>query len=390
MHHRWAFSWLACGVIASSIAVACGDDSTPEPAGDAGDAGEAGEADATTTEAAAPVVDAAIDSAPQDARSDGSDANLCVPPSGDAAIVDFIVPTFDGGAAPLRIARGPDGNMWFTDDNAPYLARTNETGTMTIVPLPGAGSRTGGITVGTDGALWFTEIDGKLGRVDPLDGGITEFPLPPSDAGPTVPVELVSGPDGNLWMSVFDHSVARMTPAGVVTQFDVGPDAGDAGPLWPSVLAVGPDGNVWFASAQLPLISRITTAGVVTHFPVSGRSFGVAVGPDNAVWFTMQGKLGRITFEPAPTITEFDVPGALLGEIVRGPDCTSLYVADSAGNRVRRFAPPASDAGADAALTFIDYAVPTPSADVESLATSPDGRVWFVEVAAARVGFIRP
>jgi virginiamycin B lyase len=222
-----------------------------------------------------------------------------------------------------------------------------------------------------------------VGRVDP-DGGITEVSLPSVAA----PVEITTGADGNLWISMFPDQVMRLTLAGVGTPFDI--SVPDAGPLWPSVLHAGPDGNVWLASANLPVITRITPAGVVTHYSVSGRSFAVTVGPDGAVWFTMSKKLGRITFSPDPVITEFDVPGMVAAEIVPGPDCTSLYVADATNDRVRRFTPPLADAGADAALSFVDYPVPTSAADVESLALDPKGAVWFVEIQSKKVGFVRP
>jgi len=44
-------------------------------------------------------------------------------------------------------------------------------------------------------------------------------------------------------------------------------------------------------------IGRITTAGVITEYPVGSRPFGITNGPDGALWFTkdFDNKIGRIT-----------------------------------------------------------------------------------------------
>jgi virginiamycin B lyase len=394
MRSRTALVSLAATLGLTGVVAACGSDGGPSSA-DAGPS-EAGAGDATLNDSssdvdgAVPGFDAPPEAEPtSDAAVDAADASVCLPPAGDAAVVDFAVPSVDGGSAaqPLRIARGPDGEVWFTESNAARLVRTDATGVMTQVPLLAQSSPASGITVGPDGALWFTEPAArKVGRVSE-DGGITELALAASDGGTMVPIEIATGPDGNLWITLLGDVVARVTPAGVATAFDV---SVDAGALEPSVIVAGPDGNLWFASAGLPMISRITTAGVVTHYGVSGRSFGVAAGADGALWFTTTQGLGRITFAPEPTITEFGVAGTRPAEIIAGPDCVSLYVADSLGNRVRRFTPPPASAGDDAGLSFIDFDVPTANADVESLTIGPGASVWFVEVGAARVGFFQP
>jgi hypothetical protein len=55
-----------------------------------------------------------------------------------------------------------------------------------------------GIAAGPDGALWFTEEDGnKIGRIT-TDGLITEYPLPTAKS---FPVGITAGPDGALWFT---------------------------------------------------------------------------------------------------------------------------------------------------------------------------------------------
>ena len=69
-------------------------------------------------------------------------------------------------------------------------------GPFTAFPLP-AGSSLESITTGPDGNLWFTENDGKIGRIT-TNGTLTEFPLPIYSNNPR---GITAGPDGNLWFT---------------------------------------------------------------------------------------------------------------------------------------------------------------------------------------------
>jgi virginiamycin B lyase len=58
-----------------------------------------------------------------------------------------------------------------------------------------------------------------------------------------IPRDIIAGPDGNLWfMDELGHSVGRVTPAGVFSQFH------DGRVVRPYGITIGPDGNVWFPS----------------------------------------------------------------------------------------------------------------------------------------------
>jgi streptogramin lyase len=76
-------------------------------------------------------------------------------------------------------------------------------GTIHEFPLPTPDFRPGDITAGPDGNLWFTEDEsnhvqnGKIGRLT-LTGTISAFPLPTSSGGPG---GITVGPDGNLWFT---------------------------------------------------------------------------------------------------------------------------------------------------------------------------------------------
>jgi virginiamycin B lyase len=62
---------------------------------------------------------------------------------------------------------------------------------------------------------------------------------------------------------------------------------------------VGPDGNLWFAEYAGNKIGQISTAGVITEFPIPtaySRPWDIAVGPDGNLWFTEYAgnKIGQV------------------------------------------------------------------------------------------------
>jgi streptogramin lyase len=90
------------------------------------------------------------------------------------------------------------------------------------------------------------------------------------------------------------NGIGRITTAGVVTEFPV-PTANSE----PSAITAGPDGNLWFTEVTGNRIGRITPGGTVTEFTIptaKSQPNAIIVGPDNALWFTESnaGKVGRI------------------------------------------------------------------------------------------------
>src|SRR5437763_696124 len=112
-------------------------------------------------------------------------------------------------------------------------------------------------------------------------GTITEFPTP---TGSSDPIGITTGPDGNLWFSVWAGShIGRITTAGTITEFPIPTQSS-----LPEGITVGPDGNLWFAEFNIGNIGRITTAGLVTEFHVSTSGpWGITAGPDGNLWFPL-------------------------------------------------------------------------------------------------------
>jgi hypothetical protein len=149
---------------------------------------------------------------------------------------EYPLPTADGG--PASIAAGPDGNMWFTENNSNKVARVTTTGVFTEYPVPTTDSHPSGIAAGPDGNMWFTENFGnKVAKVT-TTGAFTEYPIPTALG---YPIGITAGPDGNLWISGSDRiPLVSMTTAGAFTQYPLPSN------VYEVQMTVGPDGNLWF------------------------------------------------------------------------------------------------------------------------------------------------
>src|SRR6266851_5797099 len=77
-------------------------------------------------------------------------------------IREFPIPT--PNSDPIGIAAGPDGALWFAEENVSNkIGRITTTGVITEFAAPTL-NVSGGIAAGPDGALWFTEFN-KIGRI---------------------------------------------------------------------------------------------------------------------------------------------------------------------------------------------------------------------------------
>jgi streptogramin lyase len=262
---------------------------------------------------------------------------------------------------------------------------------MTPTPPPiteyalSAGSNPLGITLGPDGALWFTEYGptNKIGRIT-LVGAITEFPIP---AGPTpLAYGITTGPDGNLWFVENGRNmVTKLTTSGVFTEYPI-PTASSA----PTNIAQGPDGNLWFTEANGNNIGRISPAGSISEFAVptaEAQPSGITRGPDGALWFTeANGSVGRIT--TTGVITEHGT-GCCPVAITTGPD-GNLWFAPI-------LSPPfCSQArggcgfaiGKITTAGIVSYYSYSRIGNSRGIVAGPDGNLWFTVSESSLIGRI--
>ena len=92
------------------------------------------------------------------------------------SISEFSIPT--AASYPATIAKGADGNLWFTEYFGNNIGMVTTAGVFTEYVVPTASSTPFGITAGPDANLWFTENAGnKIGRLTTA-GVFTEYAIP--------------------------------------------------------------------------------------------------------------------------------------------------------------------------------------------------------------------
>jgi streptogramin lyase len=288
--------------------------------------------------------------------------------------------------------RGPDGNIWFVEllnngaGSASRLASITPSGAIKEFTLP----RTGlygsfAMTSGPDGNLWMVGVSGVgagptaswIRRIT-TTGQVVDFTLAPD----AVPDGITTGPDGNIWFTESGRNkIGRITPTGQITEF-----ATRTPSRRPSGITAASDGNLWFAEYAFNggAVARITPAGVVTEYPVAANNLKVGCGdlaitsgPDGSVWFTEPNSFGIGRVTPAGTLSEFAASGTgCVRGLTAGPDGSIWF---TGGTTVGRINP----AGA-----IRQFGLPTLYAQSAGIAVGADGRIWFTESGVNRVASI--
>jgi streptogramin lyase len=204
-----------------------------------------------------------------------------------------------------EIAKGPDGNLWVTLDNANDVAQITPKGKVTEYD-PANVSNPIGIASGPGGTLWVTQANG-VAVFDPADpdsaqkftindiadprpivrgpdgnmwtvSGQNVIRIPPADpaSADSFPVidagrDIDRGKDGNLWVADFGGQVVRVKPDGTAKAFDTGAGSGL------QAIAAGPKGQAGYADpTSNPQIVGRVVGGKVRKTKSSGDPFGVA------------------------------------------------------------------------------------------------------------------
>ncbi len=303
-------------------------------------------------------------------------------------VVPGIAKTIAVGRYLDKLTFGGDGYLWYTGQWAPVIGRVSTgTGTYTEFTLPSFSDMVQGsnlmpldIVTARDGSVWFN-FEGNGSTQNQNDSGIGTITTAGTPAlyrdpfGSSVfPIGLTAGSDGNLWFAQANgFRISRITTAGVITSFPVSTGGG-----WnaPSAVTTGPDGNVWAAAYYY--LDRIAPDGTATLFPTpyahDANAYlpdSLAPGSDGNVWFTestqsggtQQSKVAKIT--PSGAITEYAIPAPHTAQfIVAGPDGNAWFVD---GRGLGSITPAGT-------VTFYDLSATV--SYFSGLTVSPDGNFW--------------
>ncbi|HVF63172.1 MAG TPA: RHS repeat-associated core domain-containing protein [Casimicrobiaceae bacterium] len=291
----------------------------------------------------------------------------------------------DGGPAvnaslrsPAGVALAPDGSLYIADNNR--IRRVGLDGIINTVagngvlgfsgdggPAPQASLRNpSGVAVGPDGSLYFSDEDNNRIRRVGLDGiistvagnGVTGFS---GDGGLATqaslggdPDGIAVGPDGSLYITDDNNKrIRRVGPDGIITTVagnGVSGFSGDGGLATlasigdPDGVTVGPDGSVYIADDDNNRIRRVAPGGIITTLAGNGSSGfagdggpaarasirnpeGLAVGPDGSLYLADNNRIRRVA-PPLPGFAATDVVAA-------SEDGSQLYVFDGTGRHLR-------------------------------------------------------
>jgi streptogramin lyase len=239
------------------------------------------------------------------------------------------------GYMPIDIAYGSDNNMWFTQTGGTAISKINSIGAITEYPVvPFSSPRA--IAAGASGDLWFTYWNRNyIGKITTA-GVVTEYAIP------SIGNDIVMGKEGNMWFTLRNQKIAKITPEGAITEYSTSG-------VRPSHIAVdGATGDLWFTADNegeaglKDAVGKITTSGVVTTYPFESNSinpWGIVIAKDGKPWITETGpsKLGRV--EASGAVTTFALPaGSDPHGITNGPE-GFLWFANTTSSKIGSIVP---------------------------------------------------
>ncbi|MBS1677519.1 MAG: hypothetical protein JST08_09050 [Actinobacteria bacterium] len=195
--------------------------------------------------------------------------------------------------------------------------------------------------------------------------------------------KIAAGPDGNMWFTLPGKKVGKITPAGIVQEFELAGIEGAIG------IATGPEGRIWVvatnkAASFLPA-NPTGTEQDFTSALINGQP-NIVLGPEGLFWVASMNKVAK--FSPADfngTIKEVPVVGAIApkdidvaGSLIVISDTELAPVTET--SRVVTF----TSAG-------VQHDITIPGAS-QGLAGAPDGQVAYSAAGAKpeQAGLISP
>ncbi len=204
-----------------------------------------------------------------------------------------VISEFPLSAVPGSVLNGPNSDVWFTESSYSCAAeictsangkigQISSAGAVREFPIP-SGETPTLLAKGPDGNLWFTEYDftcqqsasqvgtctsknGRIGKITPA-GVVTEYS---SFAGDRLPTRFFKGPDGNLWFTEIAKQIGKITPSG---EIDESPIPVEGSRL--RDITTGPDRNLWFIDDTANKIGKLTlSAGSTMPVTIDGYMSG--------------------------------------------------------------------------------------------------------------------
>jgi virginiamycin B lyase len=315
---------------------------------------------------------------------------LSVPKTADVAELKATIRGWDvptKGAKPYAAAVSPDGSIWFTEEVANQIGHLNpKTGEFKEYPLTDHKNvAPHGLAADQRGNIWFAASSGGfIGKLEPDSEKLIVFKMP--DPKATDPESLAFDSKGIVWFTVQNaNMVGKLDPAsGAITLKQV-----PSQNARPTGILVLKRGTPMFAEPGAGKIGFIVPDTFDVHefaLPPGTRSRRLAIAPDeNTLYFTdyTGGNLGKLDISIGAMVM-FPTPGGSDSSpygLTITPDGTVWYCETGIQPKnIIRFSPGSS--------TFSRAPIPFATGAVHSMASAPDGRVYFASSDVDKVGAV--
>lgn len=255
----------------------------------------------------------------------------------DGALTSFHTPTSPSG--PQGLTTGPRGSLWIAESAGKVAELSMPGHVFTEFALP-AGSHPTAIAAGPDGNLWLADAANHVDKMTP-QGVTTVFSVP----GVTSITDVTAGPDGNVWCTAIltegsssTGMICRITPPGSISVFGIDHVQLDTVPLG---IVTGSDGELWVvmaASDGTGVLGQFFSTGaehVVSSIRASSSS--IAAGSNGNLFFNQIGSAKLGVSSTASHIRYIDLPTAntTVSDLASGPDGNIwMTAADGPGSEV--------------------------------------------------------
>ncbi len=229
------------------------------------------------------------------------------------------------------------------------------------------------VTTASDGNVWFTvqgafneetfQNPGQVARVTPR-GDITEFDV----CGQCILTDIVEGPDGILYISDNQGHLRRITTSGQLLEPSIQVDGVFFGDSFGGLAA--DSGSVWFADPSDDRIGRynVSTGEITSYAAADVTDLAVA---DGMVWFTASNAIGEL--DPAVGVVSMTpLSGAGRGVAI-APNGT-VWVTEIFADLIARLTPSTTETGPHQLDEFPTAADAGPL----GIAAADDG-MWFTQ-----------
>jgi virginiamycin B lyase len=288
------------------------------------------------------------------------------------------------------------GRVWFVEQNTSNLAVFSPASqNFTEYRLPVIDPITWSLTSTADGNLWMTDANSSaIIRFDPGSSNFTQYKLSPD----SFPLQIIRGPDGAVWFSeLYGHRIGRIQPDNeLITEYPT-PNKDAA----PSGIAFDLNGTLWISmvsfNASVPNTLATLDPGKGTYhyyqMPTSiAQPEGIAVDRSGKVWFAEHGPSALGRFDPATgglieiaTSRRSGAPTTLPYWLVEDA-AGNIWFNEHYANRMARLDP--------LKLTLTEYDVPSRVplygnvSNALTIAIGPGGNLWFTELSTSRLGLV--